>query len=109
MVAVEPDSGAWPIDRLVAWAGILETDRQDVVALLAERPADSVASQMERLRTNLGVPGGHTVDHGEDEFSWIAALIWFIPEQARWYAEHGVSEEIGRATVADIGDRKSVV
>ncbi|WP_051620092.1 acyltransferase domain-containing protein [Haematomicrobium sanguinis] len=100
---VAPDNGSWPIERLVEWAGILETDLRDVCDLLERMPPEALTEQLAHLHSIVGRPGYHAIDHDQDEMSWIAALIWFIPEQAQWYAEHGVSEEIGRASIADIG------
>ncbi|WP_394938266.1 acyltransferase domain-containing protein [Psychromicrobium sp. YIM B11713] len=91
------------LQELLAAAAIQPTDRQEVLALLEEPPSAPVLEAMALLRSRLGLLGQAAPQSDFDEFTWMSALLRFLPEQFNWYQQRGIPSGIALATTADIG------
>ncbi|MEJ5946742.1 acyltransferase domain-containing protein [Pseudokineococcus basanitobsidens] len=103
-----------PVEDLLDLSGVRPEDRAWALGLLAGPDAPDAASVEEvlaHLADALGTfpPERQAWAHdGVDERAAAAALLRFAPTTRGWLADHGVADELVRATLADLGQQAVV-
>lgn len=98
------------VDEVLDLYGVTGEDRPECRRLLTDPGSapgghPAVHAALSRLREALGAPiaDDEPPDIDLHPLTAVAALLGFGPEIARWHAEHGVPDEVSRATLADMG------
>lgn len=79
-----------------------DRERQPEAWWLLERSAAELVSTIGSLDTPPWFPSPYTVP-GMNPFFFVNAFLAVLPHTRRYHREHGIPEEISRATLADLG------
>ncbi len=89
--------------EILDYADIRREDRGDCLRLLQRETSEDARAVLGLLADRLGAGRDEPLTLVATEESWIAGLLHFTPELVRWHAEHGIADEVTRATLADFG------